>query len=298
MAIQYIQTPFRILDTLSPRLSARLAYKFFTTPRRWSVPAWEQEIARDAEPIRLADGHPGLSWGHGRPVLLVHGWEGRVTQLGRFVAPLVARGFRVIGFDAPAHGGNGGKALDVLDYAQFLRRIVAEYGPLRGVIAHSMGASAIGFAAQLPLRVERAVLISIAASVGGVVQRFEDLLGLGPRTRERLRARLEARLFGQPIAALDFTRQVPPFLPQTLLLATDDDRDMPVEDTQLVAAHWPKARMKIALAAGGHRKVLRDARVIEAAVNFIAEEAWLPRPIETTTPAETVSADDRRAEAR
>lgn len=279
MAIQYVKAPFRFLDAISPRASAHLALKLFTTPRRWPTPGWETDVARGAEDIRLANGYPGLSWGHGRPVLLVHGWEGRVTQLGQFVAPLVARGFRVIGFNAPAHGGQPGKALDVLQYAQFLRMVVAEYGPLRGVIAHSMGASAMAFAARLPLRVERMVLLSAAKSVGGVARWFEDLLDLAAATRRVFRARLERDVFGVPIADLDLSEHVPAFLPQTLLLATDDDRDVPVSDTQQLAAAWPKARMKIALNAGGHRKLLRDQRIIEAAVSFIGEEAWIPRPL-------------------
>ncbi|HEX7043412.1 MAG TPA: alpha/beta hydrolase [Burkholderiales bacterium] len=280
MAIQYVQAPFRVLDAVSPRLGAQLALRFFTTPRRWPVPAWEQAIAQSAERIWLANGHTGFSWGHGRPVLLVHGWEGRVTQLGRFVEPLVAAGFRVIGFDAPAHGGHRGKALTVLGYAQFLRMVAAEFGPLHGVVAHSMGASAVGFAAQRPLRVGRAVLISAARSVDGVARRFEDLLALGARTRALFRRRLETEVFGAPLAELDLCRNVPAYLPPTLLLATDDDRDMPIEDTQEIAAHWPKARMQIALKAGGHRKVLRDWRVIDAAVRFLTEAAWLPRPLE------------------
>lgn len=280
MAIQYIRTPFRVLDAVSPRLSARQALRLFTTPRRWQPPAWEQEIARRAERIRLASGQAGWSWGHGRPVLLVHGWEGRVTQLGRFIDPLVARGFRVIGFDAPAHGGQPGKTLNVLEYAQFLRMLAAECGPLRAVIAHSMGASAIGFAARLPLRVERAVLISVATSVGGVAQRFEDLLGLAPATRKLLRHRLEADVFKTSIDELDLSVHVPRFLPPTLLLASGNDRDVPLADTQRVAAHWPKARLQIAPHAGSHRKVLRDPRVLEAAVDFIAEDAWRARPAE------------------
>lgn len=270
MAIQYVQAPFRILDAVAPHLSAGLARRLFTTPRRWPVPAWEQPIARDAEAIRSAHGHRGLSWGQGPPILLAHGWEGRVTQLGRFVAPLVARGFRVLGFDAPAHGAQPGKTLNVLEYAQFLRMLTAEYGPLHAVVAHSMGASAFGFAARLPLRVERAVLISIANSVGGVVQRFEHLLGLPPRTRRLLRQRLERDVFHTAIDDLDLSARVPRFLPPTLLLATDDDRDMPVADTRLVGAHWPKARVHIASQAGGHRKVLRDERALAAAVDFIA----------------------------
>lgn len=279
MAIQYAQAPFRILGTISPRLNARLALKLFTTPRRWKTPAWEQEIAATAKRVRLGTGHAGLSWGQGQPVLLVHGWEGRVTQLGRFVAPLVTRGFRVIGFSAPGHGEQAGEPLNVLDYADFLKRIAAEYGPLQGVVAHSMGASAVGFAGRLHLSAQRAVLISPPDTVLGVVERFEDMLALNWQTRRIFRYRLETEIFKTPLVDLDLTRRPPHFLAQTLLLATDDDKDVPVAHTQRVATHWPNARLRVARHAGGHRKLLRDDSIIDAAVGFIAGES-LQRPIE------------------
>lgn len=285
MAITQIQTPFRILDKVWPRLSTRLALKRFTTPRRWPMPAWEQEIARRAKTITLAGGHEGLSWGKGPIVLLVHGWEGRVTQLGRFIEPLVGRGFRVIGFTAPGHGAQPGKALNVIEYARFLQRIVAEHAPLHGVIAHSMGASSFAFAARAPLSVERAVLISPPNSVAGVLQRFEDLLGLPPQTRALFRRRLAHEVFREPIADLDLSAHVPAFLPRVLLLATNDDQDVPVDDTQRIALHWSNARMKIAPSAGGHRKLLRDDRAIEAAVRFLAEETSIRRPSAGATPS-------------
>jgi pimeloyl-ACP methyl ester carboxylesterase len=215
----------------------------------------------------------------------VHGWEGRATQLGRFVAPLTARGFRVLGFDAPGHGARPGPALDVLAYAQFLRGVAAEVGPLRGLIAHSMGAAASAFAARLPLRVERAVLIATPRSVADVLARFETLLGLAPPTRARLRAHLETSLFRAPLAELDLARHVPRYLPPTLLVAADDDADVPVAETQELAANWPRAHMRIALGAGGHRKVLRDPGVIEAAADFIGAEKWVARPLVQRAPA-------------
>jgi pimeloyl-ACP methyl ester carboxylesterase len=288
MAIQYAQAPFRILGTLSPRLNARLALKLFTTPRRWKTPAWEQEIAGAAVKVELKTGHAGLSWGQGPPVLLVHGWEGRVTQLGRFVAPLVARGFRVIGFSAPGHGEQVGEPLNVLDYAHFLKRVAGEYGPLYAVIAHSMGASAVGFAASLHLSAQRAVLISPPQSVMGVVERFEDLLALNWQTRRIFRYRLETEVFKTPLVDLDLTRRRLRFLPQTLLLATDDDKDVPVADAERVAMHWPDARLQVTRQAGGHRKLLRDDRVIDAAVGFITGESWSRRPTEAPAASSTM----------
>lgn len=283
MAIQYGSKALRILDAISPHLSARFAFRHFVTPRRWAVPMWEQKIAACATSIALSDGYPGWSWGEGPTVLLVHGWEGRVTQLGRFIEPVVARGFRVIGFDAPAHGRQPGKALNVVAYGRFLQRIVAEHAPLHGVIAHSMGASAFAFAAQAPMRVQRAVLISPPNAVADVVRRFEDLLSLSARTRTLLRGRLERELFKAAIADLDLSRHVPAFLPPVLLLATDDDQDVPIADTQRIARHWLNALMKIMPCAGGHRKLLRDERAINAAVQFIAEDTSIQKPLRTAT---------------
>lgn len=297
MAIQYVRLPFRILDAVSPRLSAALALKVFTTPRRWPMPKWEQDIAERAEKIRLSTGHEGMSWGSGKPVLLVHGWEGRVTQLGHFIEPLVQRGYRVIGFNAPAHGGSAGKALNVLQYAQFLRVVVMEYGPMHGVIAHSMGASAFGFATRLPLAVDRAVLLSTANSVGGVALWFEDMVGLSPRARAIFRERLEREVFHTPLAGLSLSEHVPPYLPRTLLMATNDDRDVPMSDTRLLAARWPNARMTLAFNAGGHRKLLRDDRVIDAAITFLTEkvqrEQFVRPPHRSRAPLAAVAASPR-----
>lgn len=281
MAIQYAQAPFRILGTLSPRLNARLALRLFTTPRRWKTPVWEQEIAATAKQVRLGNTYAGLSWGQGQPVLLVHGWEGRVTQLGRFVAPLVARGFRVIGFSAPGHGEQAGAPLNLLDYVRFLEQIAAEFGPLRGIVAHSMGASAVGLAGRRLLSAPRAVLISPPDTVMGVVERFENVLALNWQTRRIFRYLLETEIFKTPLADLDLTRQPPRLLPQTLLFATDDDRDVPVTDTQRVALHWPNTRLHVAPRAGGHRKLLRDDRIIEAAVGFLADDSSPRRAAET-----------------
>jgi len=279
MAIQYMRTPFRILDAISPRLSAQLALKVFTTPRRWPIPEAEQALARSAEKIVLSNGYVGFSWGRGAPVLLVHGWEGRVTQLGSFIAPLTAQGYRVVGFDAPGHGGQWGKALNVVEYAQFLRGAIDELGPLRGIIAHSMGASAVAFAAQTPLPVDRVVLISTIRSVGNVVDWFENLLALAPPTRRRLRERLESEVFGTAIDDLDLTRRVPFAIPPALLLATEDDQDVPADDTRHLAASWPGNNLSVVADAGGHRKVLRDPRVVRAAVNFLAADELSKVPL-------------------
>lgn len=47
------------------------------------------------------------AWGEGPAVLLVHGWSSHTGCMAGFVDPLLERGFRVVAFDAPAHGRIG-----------------------------------------------------------------------------------------------------------------------------------------------------------------------------------------------
>src|SRR4029078_6760274 len=86
------------------------------------------------------------SWGSGPIVYLVHGWGGRAEQLGAFVGPLVARGFRVIAVDGPGHGESSGRRSSGVEIGRALADVAAQCGPARGVIAHSLGAAAVTFA--------------------------------------------------------------------------------------------------------------------------------------------------------
>ena len=118
----------RSVDRLSPTLGARLAARIFLTPRRARLPERERawlESARsatfEAGRFRLAGHHWG-SAASAEPVLLVHGWEGRGSQLGGLALALAAQGFRPITIDLPAHGETrGGTFLCVRSRGALLR---------------------------------------------------------------------------------------------------------------------------------------------------------------------------------
>lgn len=272
MAMQLPIIPLvRTLDAVAPSLAARLLTRLFVQPRPRPAPDWEERLAQTADTIRLSSGHHGLSWGHGAPVLLAHGWESRVTQLGAFVAPLVTRGFRVLGFYAPAHGSNPERTVTVFEYASFLRAIVREVGPLHGIIGHSMGAAATGFALHMGLKADRVALISIPESVDTAARFFEVALKLAPKTRGLFRQRLAEEIFhGAPLERLAVSEYASHFKVPALLLATEDDRDIAAADARRLASRWPNAQLQVFADAGGHRRILRDKRTIEAVVNFIA----------------------------
>jgi pimeloyl-ACP methyl ester carboxylesterase len=57
-----------------------------------------------------------------------------------------------------------------------------------------------------------------------------------------------------------------------LVIHDEDDREMPIRSGELVARSWPRAEL-VRTSGLGHRRILRDAGVIERTVEFVARGA-------------------------
>src|SRR5882724_4574089 len=108
-----VRSLFSGLQAFSPALAAELAAVAMFRTSRGRPGAWEAGASAGAERL-LVDGSRGalsvLRWGKGPLVVLVHGWNGRASQLGAFVEPLVRAGLQVVAFDAPGPGASAGTA--------------------------------------------------------------------------------------------------------------------------------------------------------------------------------------------
>lgn len=267
---------FRLLGQMAgllhPAIAARLLVLLFTLPRRRARPAREQRALRHAEPfgLRLPSGVrvQAWSWGAGPVVVLAHGWEGRGSQLATFTGPLLARGYRVITFDAPAHGDSGGRFTDVRDFAAALRAVEAREGRVHAVVAHSMGALGFALAQRQGLRVDRAVLVAPVLSPARPFTALASALGLrGPRLDE-----VKAEIAGY--AQTSWPQLVDGGLydsvdATTLVLHDVDDAIAKPEEATTIAARVG-ARRRVTRGLG-HNRVLRDEGVVDAAVRFVDE---------------------------
>ena len=133
----------RALAWLSPSAAAwALDRLWFRAPRTRPDAAALACLMQGRRHDFLLHGRPVASWewgGQGPWVVLVHGWGGHAGQLHAFVPALLAAGFRVAAFDAPAHGASGGSRhgrhrVSFLEFADALRAMEARLGPLAGVI--------------------------------------------------------------------------------------------------------------------------------------------------------------------
>jgi pimeloyl-ACP methyl ester carboxylesterase len=207
-------------------------------------------------------------WGEGPAILLVHGWGGRGAQFAAFVPPLVAAGHAVVAFDGPAHGESSGRQASLLDFRDAVHAVGTAAGPLAGLVAHSLGATAAALAVREGLPVERVTFLAPPADPAPFFRRFLGALGVPAALAPSIEATFE-RQTGFRWRDL----VVPAFTPAPTvpLLVVHDrgDREVPWQDGAAIAAAWPGATL-VTTDGMGHRKLVRDAEVVARVVDFVA----------------------------
>jgi pimeloyl-ACP methyl ester carboxylesterase len=180
----------------------------------------------------------------------------------------------VIAIDAPGHGESGpgrygrGRAT-MLDFIDALRTAVDQYGRPHAVIGHSFGAAAVAVAALDGLAADRLVLIAPVANVMSGLDYFARLSGVGPRIRSRMPRQIE-RITGRPVTDFDIPARSAEYeeLPEALVVHDTRDKEVPFDNGALIAAAWPGGRL-LATEGLGHKRILRDAGLVETVMGFL-----------------------------
>ena len=273
--LRLLRAGIRVASRAATPLGTRVALELFLRPRRFPRPAWESRLLAHAD-VRTVPWHgramPVWSWGEGPQVLLVHGWEGRGSQLGAFVEPLVEAGFRVVTFDAPGHGDGPGARSSIPEVADAILTVRDAVGSLHAAVAHSMGAVGLLLAqARRPGLATRQVAIAAPTHLGAAFDTFAEALDLPSNVRAALPHAVEDR-FALRLEELELDVLADRLDVPTLVVHDRDDRDVAFPSGERLAATLPSARL-FATSGLGHRKVLRDPRVIEELVAFVEEGA-------------------------
>lgn len=282
-----LQSLFRGLDRISPALAGRAASHLFLRTRRHRVPEREETVLESAERHELATPRgKTVAWTWGRPapsaarvptVYLVHGWEGRGSQLGPFVAPLRRSGLRVVALDAPGHGEAPGSTSSLVAIGAALEAAVERWSPgpggAAGVIAHSAGAVGTTWALARGLAVERVFFVAPGADLLAYTRYFGGLLRLGERGVRELAMAIERRI-GVLYAELEPLRLAPEMTVPLHVTTDREDAEAPLPSVEKLVRSWPGATLRVTEGLG-HRRILRDPEVIAEAVRFLTGgRAW------------------------
>jgi pimeloyl-ACP methyl ester carboxylesterase len=292
-----LRVGIQLVAPASPQLVARWVEPLFFRVPSHPRPAWEVALLERAEAsfdVRIARNSLRVwTWGAGPVVLLVHGWAGRGSQLGAFVAPLVDAGFRVAVFDGPGHGDATERSCTIPDLADAIAAVARSLGGLHAVVAHSMGAASTVLATSRGLDVDRIALIAPPANPIRFADEFARKLHLDAEVVSALHSRVESRL-KVPFSALDVPSLARGLRQELLVVHDEGDRDVSIADGRAISSNAPRARL-ITTRGLGHRKILRDPTTIQNIVSFVRKEARSPRrpgvsAIEQVSPLENTPA--------
>ena len=267
---------FRVLAPLAPRKAGDRARRLFLTPPRHRYRDAELTALEEASPftVSMPTGRLiGWRWGRKEDpaVVLAHGWGGRAAQLRGYVAPLTARGYSVVAFDAPGHGMTGGRESSLVHMAAALDAVLRDVGPVEAVVGHSLGGAVTGYVLSRGAAVNKAVLLAPPASLTDYSHRFARLLRLPEGVRALMQAQIERR-FGIRWSDFEVEATAPRLTQPALIVHDVDDRDNPFRDGERYAQHWPGARL-VATQGLGHRGALYDSAVINEVAAFIGAAA-------------------------
>lgn len=203
--------------------------------------------------------------GRGPLVILAHGWSGASGQFAALRERLLAAGFRVATFDAPAHGSSPGRTTSAAQFMRVIEHIGRVHGPTLAIVGHSLGALAAS------MSVERVaptglVLLSPMPSFDFALDQFQQALRFDDRLRERVatlvmgKARME-RKQAQIETGLQLSAR-------TLLVHDTEDRRIPVQVSRGLAARFPQLEY-VETGGLGHSRGLVNEAVLERVTSFL-----------------------------
>lgn len=264
-----------------PSLASYWAYRFWISTFRFTEPArettWREGAIQSFITPKSLNGQKicVYHWGKHvtlsqRPlIMLVHGWNGRATQMAAFVEPLVSAGFQVIGFDAPGHGASDGEHTNILEFCNVMADICDSFGPIHGVVAHSFGVPCSVLAlAENRIKVDKIVCISSPISINWLLGIYCRLLNCPAAVKNSIKRRIETQ-FGATIwQRLQTDQMVESLTSSAFIIHDKNDNDIPWKHAEKLSELWPDSNFLLTKGLG-HQRILHDQHVITQTASFL-----------------------------
>lgn len=278
---------FYLLGLFAPALAARRAYRLWYATRRFRETEHDRRWRELASLQWMAHRHGRIAvytWGEPEhPVVLcVHGWNGRASQFASMVPALLKAGFQVVAFDAPGHGRSEGKATNIFRFSQVLQSVAQAYDQIAAVVSHSFGGMVVAYAYRhLDLQTQKMVMIASPVSTHYLIDMFAQSMGISVRVMRRF-DRLIRHEFGDDVYEKISVEQNLKNAELPILLVHDkQDRAVSWRNSERIREVANNA-VAIYTEGHGHRRLLRDRKLIRRIIGFICSDPRSPGQRTTT----------------
>ena len=269
------RTFFNLLWNLTPTLSKGIIKRMFFTPTGYKSTPVERQYLDAGEEFEISIHDKAVrcwKWGSGPSILLAHGWNGRGIQLHHFIEPMIRKGYSAIAYDAPGHGESQGRTSSYFEFTDTIRTLLNSHDghDIRGVIAHSLGGSAVVNSIEkenCPLEV---VLIAPALRLKEVLYGYFDSIGVPSAIYEILIKEYEDQ-FGYNMQRDNPINLLRKINSRILIVHDKDDPTIPYDDSKAISKRFANVELHTTERLG-HKKVLADSSVVTRALDYLGEQ--------------------------
>jgi pimeloyl-ACP methyl ester carboxylesterase len=274
--IRFARATFRLLTIIWPEGATMLGCYLLMRPPRIAERSWEVSL-RIAAPrtyriVYTKETIQVYEWGEANApvILMVHGWGARATQMGRMIPALVGCGYRVVAFDAPAHGRSSGHITNHIHFAGAVSAVADTIGEIDSVIAHSFGVAATLLACRdWGVTAKRQIYISSFSHCIWFTEAFGKYLRIRTDIVSRMRDMMVTRYTGRfEWSQLSVSDMLQDTNMPTLLIHDRNDNEIPYAHFQQLVCAKPQAET-FTTNGLGHHFLLRNAEVINSVVQFV-----------------------------
>jgi pimeloyl-ACP methyl ester carboxylesterase len=279
LVLGFYKNKLRLLEQISARRAAEAAFKLFCTPytkrREYKTPA----IFNKANKVSFrfgADQVNGFQWWPSSPnnhkILICHGFDSYSYRFDHYIQPLLQNGFEVLAFDAPAHGLSSGKTINAAQYRDTILEICNRFGPVDGIMAHSLGGLAVALALeQMPDHLQkRLVLIAPATESTRAIDTFFNYLPVSNRVKDEFNNIIH-EMGGYPAEWYSVSRVVQQLSTPTLWVHDEEDTITPFADMQHLV-NMKLAHVEFVITKGlGHSNIYRDKAISSRIISFLCQ---------------------------
>ena len=269
----YIKNTSKVLLAVNKKLAAVFALKLFETPIKHNLPKREQKMFDVSQKNILklpTSGKEIMEYENtfGSPkVLLVHGWNGRGTQLVTIAKLFKELGYKIVSFDAPGHGKTIKDTANMKHFIEAIFELDKKHQGFDVIIGHSLGGMSTINALGRGLQAKKAIIIGSGNKTHDIVADFLNSIGMGSKINS-LFVKMFNHKENDDITNYDVVPHAKNVTCNVLVLHDKNDDDVPY--TASVAIHENLTNSKLVLTENlGHRKILGDEKVISIIEKFV-----------------------------
>lgn len=271
---KYIKRSTKLLSLFSDKLAIQFAMKLFVTPIKFPTPNREIIMEKKSKifPLELPKAKKDFvvyENGNGtKKALLIHGWNGRGTQMVTIAKELIDLGYTVISFDAPGHGKSTKNTTVMTDFMEAAFVLERYYKEFDLIVGHSLGAMSTINVLGRGFKAKKAITIGSGDDIMNIIEYFVKGIGLKEKMVSKFKVAFETK-YNEQIENYTVHEQIKKIEIPVFIIHDKNDLDVHFSASETIHKNAKNSKLLLTEKLG-HRKILGDSKVIAQIKEFAA----------------------------